>query len=80
MFVLRVQADVSVVAVTARILTPRRETLLRLVQQGLPNPRIADELGLSESRVKQLMAELVAACGVDAKWQLIGYANQHLPR
>jgi DNA-binding NarL/FixJ family response regulator len=73
-------------AVTARLLervaggreeaplTDREQEVLRLVARGLPNKRIARELGVSEKTVKTHVSNILAKLGVDDRTQAALYA------
>ena len=73
-------------AVTARLLervaggreeaplTEREQEVLRLVARGLPNKRIARELGVSEKTVKTHVSNILAKLGVDDRTQAALYA------
>jgi DNA-binding NarL/FixJ family response regulator len=73
-------------AVTARLLervaggreeaplTDREREVLQLVARGLPNKRIARELGVSEKTVKTHVSNILAKLGVDDRTQAALYA------
>lgn len=52
-------------------LTPRQGETLALIVQGLPNKRIAQALGLSESTVKEHVTAILERLGVSSRVQAI---------
>jgi DNA-binding NarL/FixJ family response regulator len=60
-------------------LTPREQDVLALIARGLPNKRIAAELGLSEKTVKAHVGRILAKLGVADRTQAALYAvREHL--
>src|SRR5581483_4525806 len=55
-------------------LTPREREVLALIARGLPNKRIALELGLSEKTVKTHVTHVLAKLGVGDRTQAALYA------
>ncbi|MBK6852221.1 MAG: response regulator transcription factor [Burkholderiales bacterium] len=61
-------------------LTPRQLEVLRLLLQGQPNKLIARELGLSVETVKDHVAAVLRALGVNSRTQAVLAVNQMLQR
>jgi len=55
-------------------LTPREREVLALIGRGLPNKRIADELGIAEKTVKVHVSHVLAKLGVDDRTQAALFA------
>jgi DNA-binding NarL/FixJ family response regulator len=55
-------------------LTPRERAVLALIGRGLPNKRIADELGIAEKTVKVHVSHVLAKLGVDDRTQAALFA------
>jgi DNA-binding NarL/FixJ family response regulator len=62
-----------------RDLSPREESVLRLVADGLPNKLIARELGISERTVKAHLTNVFQRLGVSDRTQAALWAREHLP-
>jgi NarL family two-component system response regulator LiaR len=60
-------------------LTPREQDVLALIARGLPNKRIAGELGLSEKTVKAHVGRILAKLGVADRTQAALYAVREHP-
>ena len=58
-------------------LTPRELEVLRLIAQGLPNRKIAEQLAVNERTVKHHVSEILSKLGVDNRTQAITYAAVH---
>jgi DNA-binding NarL/FixJ family response regulator len=61
-------------------LTPRQLEVLRLLLQGQPNKLIARELGLSVETIKDHVAAVLRALGVNSRTQAVLAVNQMLQR
>jgi DNA-binding NarL/FixJ family response regulator len=59
-------------------LTPREESVVRLVVQGLVNREIADELHLSEHTIKNYLFRIFDKLGVSNRVELALYAVARL--
>lgn len=57
--------------VAARGLTPRQSDILALLLRGLPNKRIASELGITEATVKEHVTAVLARLGVRTRIEAI---------
>jgi DNA-binding NarL/FixJ family response regulator len=57
-------------------LTPRERDVLELLSRGLPNKRIALELGLKEKTVKVHITHIFAKLGVTDRTQAALYATR----
>ncbi|MFD7550105.1 response regulator [Streptomyces sp. NPDC059816] len=57
-------------------LTPREVEILRLVARGLPNPVLADHLGVSVATVKTHVRRLLAKLGAHDRTQLVVIAYE----
>ena len=55
-------------------LTPREREVLALIGRGLPNKRIADDLGIAEKTVKVHVSHVLAKLGVDDRTQAALFA------
>ncbi len=58
-------------------LTPRELEVLRLMAQGLPNRKIADQLLVNERTIKHHVSEILSKLGVDNRTQAITFAATH---
>ena len=58
-------------------LTPRELEVLRLMAQGLPNRKIADQLQVNERTIKHHVSEILSKLGVDNRTQAITFAATH---
>ncbi|MCD4739246.1 MAG: LuxR C-terminal-related transcriptional regulator, partial [Anaerolineae bacterium] len=58
-------------------LTPRQHDLLRLLQEGLDNQRIAQRLGLSVKTVENHLTTLYRRLDVQSRLEAASYARQH---
>lgn len=58
-------------------LSDREQDVLRLVAQGLPNKRIARELGISEKTVKAHLTHIFQRIGVSDRTQAAIWAREH---
>lgn len=57
-------------------LTPRQSDILALLLRGLPNKRIASELGISEATVKEHVTAVLARLGVRTRVEAITLLHQ----
>lgn len=55
-------------------LTPRELEVLRLMAQGLPNRKIAEQLAVNERTVKHHVSEILSKLGVGNRTQAITFA------
>ena len=58
-------------------LTPRELEVLRLMAQGLPNRKIAEQLLVNERTIKHHVSEILSKLGVDNRTQAITFAATH---
>lgn len=58
-------------------LTPRQRDMVRLLQQGLDNQTIAQQLGLSVKTVENHLTRLYRQLGVRSRLEAVNYAMQH---
>lgn len=58
-------------------LTPRELEVLRLMAQGLPNRKIAEQLAVNERTIKHHVSEILSKLGVDNRTQAITFAATH---
>lgn len=58
-------------------LTPRELEVLRLMAQGLPNRKIAEQLVVNERTIKHHVGEILSKLGVDNRTQAITFAATH---
>jgi DNA-binding NarL/FixJ family response regulator len=61
----------------SELLTEREKALLRYLARGLSGKEIAQELSLSDARVRALLSELYAKLEVNGKAQAAAYAVEH---
>jgi DNA-binding NarL/FixJ family response regulator len=61
---------------TAPHLTPRQLEVLRLLDEGLSTTEIAAELGLSQTTVRNYVANLLAALGAHTRLQAVVAARK----
>jgi DNA-binding NarL/FixJ family response regulator len=61
----------------AEELSEREREVIRLVAQGLPNKRIASELGISEKTVKAHLTHIFQRIGVTDRTQAALWARRH---
>ena len=59
------------------LLTPREESIVHLVAEGLTNRQISSELKLSEHTVKNYLFKIFDKLGVSSRSELIVYALNH---
>jgi len=60
-----------------QVVTPHELSILRLLQQGLPNKEIARALGIAEVTVKTHLTKLYRRFGVHTRLELLTYAMRH---
>ena len=58
-------------------LTPRELEVLRLMAQGLPNRKIAEQLLVNERTIKHHVSEILSKLGVNNRTQAITFAATH---
>ena len=58
-------------------LTPRELEVLRLMAQGLPNRKIAEQLVVNERTIKHHVSEILSKLGVGNRTQAITFAAAH---
>lgn len=63
----------------ARGLTPRQGDILALLLRGLPNKRIASQLGITEATVKEHVTAVLARLGVRTRIEAITALNGRRP-
>ena len=79
------EAEIATLRKRLESLTPREREVLPLVVSGLPNKRIAAEIGTSENTVKVHRSQLMRKMGADSLAELvrlaerIGIPNKPLP-
>ncbi len=56
------------------VLTPREKEVLHLVWEGLTNPQIAGDLGISDETVKQHVSHIFDKFGVDTRTGMLSFA------
>jgi DNA-binding NarL/FixJ family response regulator len=64
-------------AATAPDLTAREREILALIAEGLPNKRIAMQLGISEKTVKAHLTSVFNSLGVSDRTQAALWAREH---
>jgi FixJ family two-component response regulator len=65
------RAEAKALRVLHATLTPREREVCALVSQGLPNKRIAEQLGTSEKTIKVHRGRVVQKLGVDSVAELV---------
>lgn len=63
-----------------RTLSARRQQVLELVQQGLPNKEIARRLGIALRTVTKHLSDIFKVMGVSKRSQLIALGKTYDPR
>ena len=58
-------------------LTPRELAVLRLMAQGLPNRKIAEQLAVNERTIKHYVSEILSKLEVENRTQAITYGAAH---
>jgi DNA-binding CsgD family transcriptional regulator len=56
-------------------LTERQQIIKNLIEKGLTNPAIADEIGYSESLVRQETMAIYAILNISGRKDLLGYSG-----